>query len=86
MRGCRQRKEHQRSEPSIHFLIYVIKTFVKEGGSVCRGGGGGDIPVQTFFISHLPSIFLTSSQSNCDHEIERVDGESPEADLGFFVR
>ena len=24
MRGCRQRQKHQRSEPSIHFLIYVI--------------------------------------------------------------
>jgi hypothetical protein len=22
MRGCRQRQKHQRSEPSIHFLIY----------------------------------------------------------------
>jgi hypothetical protein len=24
MRGCRRRQKHQRSEPSIHFLIYVI--------------------------------------------------------------
>jgi hypothetical protein len=23
MRGCRQRQKHQRSEPSIHFLIYA---------------------------------------------------------------
>jgi hypothetical protein len=24
MRGCRHRQKHQRSEPSIHFLIYVL--------------------------------------------------------------
>jgi hypothetical protein len=29
MRGCRRRQKHQRSEPSIHFLIYGFASRVK---------------------------------------------------------
>jgi hypothetical protein len=34
MRGCRQRQKHQRSEPSIHFLIYAVN----EHENICIAG------------------------------------------------
>jgi hypothetical protein len=32
MRGCRRRQKHERSEPSIHFLIYGGDESSAEGG------------------------------------------------------